>query len=109
MTARSLPRFLILLGVALLLWTAFEFIDAAWSQRQARQALTVVLSRQAPPSSDATAGVSPPAIPIAPPARGDPIARLSIPHVGLSSVVLHGSDDRTLRHGPGHVERTALP
>jgi LPXTG-site transpeptidase (sortase) family protein len=38
-----------------------------------------------------------------------PIAALSIPRVHLSAIVLEGSDARTLRRGPGHVENTALP
>ena len=40
---------------------------------------------------------------------GTPIAALSIPRVRLSAIVLEGSDARTLRRGPGHVENTALP
>jgi LPXTG-site transpeptidase (sortase) family protein len=42
-------------------------------------------------------------------ARGSPIAELLIPRVHLSSIVLHGSDAQTLRHGPGHLEHTPLP
>jgi LPXTG-site transpeptidase (sortase) family protein len=34
---------------------------------------------------------------------------MSIPRVDFSAVVLHGSDDQTLRRGPGHLENTALP
>jgi LPXTG-site transpeptidase (sortase) family protein len=41
--------------------------------------------------------------------RGAAIAALSIPRVELSAVVLHGSDEQTLRQGPGHLEDTAMP
>jgi LPXTG-site transpeptidase (sortase) family protein len=41
--------------------------------------------------------------------RGTAIAMLSIPRVHLSAAVLHGSDDQTLRRGPGHLENTAFP
>jgi LPXTG-site transpeptidase (sortase) family protein len=40
---------------------------------------------------------------------GTPLAELSIPRVGLSAVVLHGTDEHTLRLGLGHVENTPLP
>lgn len=41
--------------------------------------------------------------------RGDTVGALSIPRVDLEAMVLHGSDARTLRRGPGHLEQTALP
>lgn len=44
-----------------------------------------------------------------PPARGAMLARLSIPAVELSAVILHGSDETTLRRGLGHLENSALP
>jgi LPXTG-site transpeptidase (sortase) family protein len=40
---------------------------------------------------------------------GSAMAILAIPRIGLSTAVLHGSDARTLRRGPGHVENTAGP
>mgnify|MGYP003339273021 CR=1 FL=1 len=41
--------------------------------------------------------------------EGAPLGEILIPRVGLSAVVLHGSDAQTLRRGPGHLEHTALP
>jgi sortase A len=41
--------------------------------------------------------------------RGEPLAVLSVPRLGLSTVVLEGSDDGVLKKGPGHVEETAFP
>jgi sortase A len=40
---------------------------------------------------------------------GDPLAELTIPRLGVSAVVLQGTDDRTLRRGIGHIETTPLP
>jgi sortase A len=40
---------------------------------------------------------------------GTPLAELSIPRIGLSAVVLQGSDEHTLRVGVGHIETTPLP
>jgi sortase A len=59
------------------------------------------LGSAAPEPAAAAAGRS---IPI-----GSAVATLSIPRVRLSTVVLHGSDAKTLRRGPGHLEHTALP
>ncbi|MBV9047027.1 MAG: class GN sortase [Solirubrobacterales bacterium] len=35
-----------------------------------------------------------------------PEARIEIPHLGKSAIVLHGSSGQALAFGPGHVERT---
>src|SRR5262249_38782518 len=43
------------------------------------------------------------------PDNGTPLAELSIPRIGLSVVVLQGSDEHTLRQGVGHIESTPLP
>ncbi|MDQ4019180.1 MAG: class E sortase [Actinomycetota bacterium] len=42
-------------------------------------------------------------------ARGRPLARLSIPRIGLRTVVVEGTRASDLRKGPGHYEMTALP
>jgi LPXTG-site transpeptidase (sortase) family protein len=43
------------------------------------------------------------------PARGMLLAKLQVPRLNMSVVVLEGSDDGTLKKGPGHIEETALP
>jgi sortase A len=40
---------------------------------------------------------------------GDPVGRLRARAIGLDEVVVHGTDDATLRSGPGHYPDTALP
>ena len=42
-------------------------------------------------------------------ARGAPIARLTIPRVGLDEIVVEGVSDAELRAGPGHMIGSALP
>ena len=37
------------------------------------------------------------------------MGRIEIPRVGVSAVVLEGSDDTTLRRGVGHIPETSLP
>lgn len=43
------------------------------------------------------------------PAAGSVLARLQAPSLKLSTVVLEGTDDRTLARGAGHIEDTPLP
>jgi sortase A len=40
---------------------------------------------------------------------GDPVGRLKIGRIGLKMVVVQGTDDETLKKGPGHYEPSALP
>ncbi len=47
--------------------------------------------------------------PPAPPRTGDPLGRVDIPRVGVSTVVVEGDDDLTLSFAAGHIPGTALP
>jgi sortase A len=40
---------------------------------------------------------------------GDPVGRLQIGRIGLSMYVVQGTDDETLKKGPGHYAESALP
>ena len=83
--------------------------DARLAQRNARLALEMAATAaSSAPASTRARAIEVPG-PSAVVLAGDAIAELSIPRVRLSAVVLHGSDTRTLRRGPGHVESTALP
>jgi sortase A len=106
-------RLLVAAGAGMLVWSVLVVADADISQRIARQALSTA-SRPALPASPRGPVEAPPIVSLdaarAPlPVRGAAVAELSIPRVRLSAVVLHGSDARTLRRGPGHLENTALP
>jgi len=41
--------------------------------------------------------------------KGDPVARLRIPSLGLSLVVVNGTDTNTLKRGPGRYLGSAMP
>jgi sortase A len=41
--------------------------------------------------------------------EGDPVGRLRIGRIGLSMMVVEGTGDSTLKRGPGHYRRSALP
>jgi sortase A len=43
------------------------------------------------------------------PRRGEPLGRLKIPRLGLSAIVVYGTDSKSLRKGPGLDPRSALP
>lgn len=94
---RWAERLLWVSGVALLAGWALVIADARISQHAALRALEHSTSRAAPIASAAS-------IP-----AGTPLALLNIPRVHLTAVVLHGSDARTLRRGPGHLENSAVP
>jgi sortase A len=41
--------------------------------------------------------------------RGDPVARLRIPRLGLTGIVVNGTDHNTLKRGPGRYLGSAVP
>ena len=42
-------------------------------------------------------------------ARGEAIAKLSIPRLSTTLYVLEGTEDKDLKRGPGHMEGTVMP
>jgi sortase A len=109
MLLRLAEHMLIIVGMAMLAWCGWTIVDAAWSQRDGRQALERIQSASARSVSPSHTSVEPPAERGAPPATGEALGDIEIPRVQLSAVVLHGSDTQTLRRGPGHLEHTPLP
>jgi sortase A len=99
--ARSLKwaeAVLVVIGLVSLGWCALRIADAQVAQYFARRLLAPAPRVEPLPPS------APPAL-----VRGQAMAALSIPRLHLSAMVLHGSDDRTLRRGLGHIEDTAVP
>lgn len=41
--------------------------------------------------------------------RGDPIARLRVPRLGLTEIMVNGTDPETLKRGPGRYLGSAMP
>lgn len=68
-------------------WLAQALIARAWASAQAE-------------------GSAPPPWPWA---DTRPVARLSVPALGIDEIVLAGASGRTLAFGPGHLDGTALP
>ena len=92
--SRYLSRVFVVLGLIALGYVVYVAIDASRYQAIARARLA-----EAPPAV-ATALA---------PADGDPIGDLEIPRVGLSTVVVQGESQTTLRRAAGHLVETALP
>jgi sortase A len=92
-------------GVTALTWCTYVYIDMQVTQRVAHGMLERTRAVTGPRPS-AEASTSPHSV-IVP--AGSPVAELSIPRLRVSAVILEGSDDGTLRRGPGHIERTARP
>jgi sortase A len=106
-----LARLLVAAGAGALIWSGVRVAEMLIAQRAARSSFEAAALVDAPMPAFSEDGAPqargiPPKMPLP---AGAPIALISIPRVKLSAAVLHGSDDRTLRRGPGHVEGTAVP
>jgi LPXTG-site transpeptidase (sortase) family protein len=85
-------------GVALLGWCAVSIGQAYIYQRESIAALDrEILSRPLKPVVASTAR------------EGALLGSVSIPRVGVSSVVVEGTDDRDLALSVGHIPGTAMP
>lgn len=80
----------------------FSHIQHASSQEQLRVAFTEELALATAPTSEGDENL----ILLA---DGDPVAFLEIPEIGVSEVVVEGTDSTALRSGPGHRRDTVLP
>jgi sortase A len=104
---RCLAYLFVIAGGAALGWCAATIADGQIAQWVARQQLERTMA-------EPDASVNQPYLPyrkrsLVIPENGTPLAELSIPRIGLSVVVLQGSDEHTLRLGVGHIEGTPLP
>ena len=111
-------RVLIVAGLALIAWPVYVSTDSAiaqWSGRrqlahavQAERALRV--KKNVPEEQEETIVVRTPGTAPEPAvARGTVLGQFDVPRLGLSYVLLEGTDSRTLDRSVGHVEGTGLP
>lgn len=106
MTARPLLRWLgytlSALGVILLGYCAYVLIEAKIFQARESERLERLIVHQPPPGPEA---------PVAPRPRPDPgstLGKLEIDRLGVSAVVLEGTDGHSLKLGIGHLASSAL-
>ena len=97
-----IERALLTLGIGLGVWCAIVFVEARYTRSLPPVKVTMAL-----PGDEGRDHAAPPRR-TAPPA-GTVVGRLSIPSLGLSTTVLEGTDDETMRRGSGHIEDTPFP
>lgn|SRR5262245_37476616 len=81
---------LVVVGVALAVWSAATLMEARRTRSLPIEPVRVTMARAAPE-------------------RGTVIGRIDIPSLQISTPVLEGTDDETLRRGSGHIEDTPFP
>src|SRR5262249_36495143 len=92
-----IERALIVIGIGLGLWCVKVLLEARYAGTLPRVKVTMRVADE---------GKTPARAPIE---TGTVLARLEIPALKISTTVLEGSDDDTLRKGSGHIEETPLP
>ena len=95
---RRTRRALLAAGFSLCAYSGFVFLDAQYFQHRQNLVLDRLLLKPLPS----------PVVPVSVPPLGL-IGRIEIPRLGLSQIVMEGSDSKTLRRAVGHVPGTALP
>jgi sortase A len=93
---------LALVGAALLAWTL-----VVW--RWQEPFTYVVAKREQARLADRYEAQSAARLVRSPLRVGEPIGRLEIPRLGVSAIVVYGTDSESLRKGPGLDPRSALP
>ncbi len=102
-TAIVAGRSLIALGLAIVLFLAFEVWVSAVLEARSQRSLLATFQRDAAATSGSTGNV------VITPSPGDPIGFLEIPALGLGQVVVEGATPVLLKNGPGHLPGSPLP
>lgn len=97
---RWFERGLLAIGTGLAIWCAVVLVEARFTQNLPVPPVKVT---QTLPGEEGSSHPAPA------PAAGTWLGRLEVPAVQMSTTVLEGSDDATLRRGSGHLEETPLP
>ncbi|HYC50839.1 MAG TPA: class D sortase [Gemmatimonadaceae bacterium] len=107
MSRRALGYALFCIGGLTSAFAGGRYVTGAWQQQEARRAwehseaqAIVALARRASMIDAFNGG------PIVP---GAPVARLTIPRLGVDEIVLEGVDDYSLNGGPGHLPGSVFP
>jgi sortase A len=103
---------LVLLFIPYLLWGTGLMTARSQADLRSQFVVDQHLAGSAPtkrPTPGAASGAPEVAPTIAPPAIGGPVGIISIPRIGLSMMVVEGTDEIRLQAGPGHYPGTPLP
>jgi len=88
-------------GISLLAYCGFVMVDTWSFQKEERLRLQRLMLDQT--SFSATPNMTLPAL------NGDLIGSLDIPRLGLSAIIMEGTDTVTLRRAVGHIAGTGIP
>ena len=100
-------NFVIVAGVILAVWPLGQTAFARYQQRAlAREFAAQPKPASKPKKSEKTAKK---VVAAAPKIEKWPLTKLSIPELDVDTYVVQGWDDASLRRGPGHFEKSALP
>jgi sortase A len=102
---RALGLLLLLAGAGLLADVGVTYARGELARERARAAWAAAEARAA--IDAATRGLD--EVASAAPAPGAPVARLSIPRIGLDEIVVEGVGGDELNAGPGHLPGSVLP
>ena len=104
---------LLTLGLVILLFVIFEIFGSSYiagkHQATLRSSLAPSLHTTTKPTIITHAPVPAPPSTSPTPSGGTPIAILSIPEIGLNTVVIQGAGTLPLERGPGHYPLTPMP
>ncbi len=109
---RWLERLLLVIGVLCLGVVAYAWLDAAVYQYREGKVLDQAAEARLAASETDTLNTFRDRSArrrVGPAPEGSLIGRIEIPRVGVSSIVLEGIGNRTLRRAVGHIPDTALP
>jgi len=102
----------LVIGLGLASWCAMVFVETRF-HNSVSVPPPLIVTQTVPPGLPGDPGGStvhaPAARTMAAPAAGTLLGRLEAPSVRMSTAVLEGSDDATLRRGAGHIEDTPFP
>lgn len=96
-------------GLILLAYCAFVYIQAWRFQAREKHRHGKDTHTKEPRKPDSALSGPPGSSQRALPSRGQAVAVLTIPRIGLSAVVIEGADARELKLGPGHIPHTPFP
>jgi sortase A len=97
-------------GIAMLAYCGFVLVDTWMFQNRERHRLDQMLAERHAANGVASVAEARTGTPTPPAAVNDAlIGRIEIPRLGISAVVMEGTDKITLRRAVGHIAGTALP
>ena len=95
-------------GLLALAYCAFVYLQASRYQAAEKSRFRKGTHPRSQPHSDPAPSKPADAPARQHPSRGEAVALLTIPRIGISSVVLEGAGSRELKLGPGHISSTPM-